>query len=68
MRLRQPDPNFIILGLFLLLILSIALNWIQTNHIDRLLGEIEDMEYVQSRLSSHIEQLEAREGDCDEWE
>lgn len=47
-------------GLLIFLVLSLLLNWIQTNHIDQLHQEIEDMEYLQTVLTSHINELELK--------
>lgn len=45
-----------------LLAWSIILNWLQGNQVSRLMKEVEEMEYIQSALSSHIEELERMEG------
>ena len=35
-----------------------ALNWMQGNQVDKLMKEIDEMEYSQTVLSAHIEELE----------
>lgn len=39
------------------------MNWLQDNQVSRLMEEMKEMEYTQSVLSSHIEELERMEGE-----
>lgn len=56
--MKQSKQNILIGVLILLLGFSMALNWMQGNQVDRLMKEIDDMEYSQAVLSAHIEELE----------
>ena len=60
--MKQKKQNVLIALLLILLAWSIILNWLQGEQVGRLMREIEDMEHVQSALSSHIEELESMEG------
>lgn len=59
--MKQRNQDALIWGLIIFLVLSLLLNWIQTNHIEQLHQEIEDMEYLQTVLTSHINELEEKE-------
>lgn len=61
--MKQQKQNFVIALLLILLAWSIVLNWLQGNQVSRLMKEMEEMEYTQSVLSSHIEELERTEGE-----
>lgn len=56
--MKQSKQNILIGVLILLLGFSIVLNWLQGNQVDRLMKEIDNMEYSQAVLSAHIEELE----------
>ena len=60
--MKQKNQKFLICILLALLAWSIILNWLQGNQVSRLMKEVEEMEYIQSALSSHIEELERMEG------
>lgn len=57
--MRQPNSKTIIVGLIMLLVCSLILNYLQDQQVDRLMNEIESLEYVQGALSDHIDDLEA---------
>lgn len=57
--MRQPNSKTIIVGLMMLLVCSLILNYLQDQQVDRLMNEIESLEYVQGALSDHIDDLEA---------
>lgn len=61
--MKQQKQNVLIVVLLLALTWSIILNWLQGNQVSRLMKEMNEMEYVQSVLSSHIEELERMEGE-----
>lgn len=61
--MKRQKQNFVIALLLMLLAWSIVLNWLQGNQVSRLMKEMEEMEYTQSVLSSHIEELERMEGE-----
>lgn len=42
-----------------ILIYSVVLNWLQHKQTDRLIEQIEEMEYFQSELSSKMEELDS---------
>ena len=56
--MKQSKQNILIGVLILLLGFSIVLNWMQGNQVNRLMEEIDNMEYSQAVLSAHIEELE----------
>lgn len=60
--MKQENKNPIILALFILLLLSVIFNWMQMERSDRLSEQIEEMEYYQQVLSSHVDDLESMEG------
>lgn len=60
--MKQDNQNFIIAVLLILLGISIILNFLQGNQVERLMQEVQDLEYVQSVMSSQIQSLEAEEG------
>lgn len=57
--MKQRKQNTLTWGLLIFLILSLLLNWVQTNHIEQLRKEVDDMEYLQTILTDHINDLEA---------
>lgn len=59
--MKPRKQNLIIASLLLLLIWSITLNLLQGEQVDRLMKEMEDMEYVQSVLSAQLQELEGQE-------
>lgn len=62
--MKQRNQNVLTWWLFIFLVLSLVLNWVQTNHIEQLRKEVENMEYLQAVLTSHINELETlRESD-----
>lgn len=61
MTMKQQKQNALIIVLLLALVWSIVLNWLQSEQVSRLMEEIENMEYVQSVLSTHIDELENTE-------
>ncbi len=61
--MKQQKQKVVITLLLILLVWSLILNWLQGNQVSRLMKEINEMEYVQSVLSSHIEELERMEGE-----
>ena len=64
--MKQSKQNILIGVLILLLGFSMALNWMQGNQVDKLMKEIDEMEYSQTVLSAHIEELEHLEDAEDE--
>ena len=60
--MKHNKKNGLIVLLLILLAWSVFINWLQNNHVSRLVKEMEDMEYIQSTLSTHIEELERTEG------
>lgn len=56
--MRQPNSKTIIVGLIMLLVCSLILNYLQDQQVNRLMNEIESLEYVQEALSDHIDDLE----------
>lgn len=61
--MKQQKQKVVITLLLILLAWSIILNWLQDNQVSRLMEEMKEMEYTQSVLSSHIEELERMEGE-----
>lgn len=61
--MKQQKQKVVITLLLILLVWSLILNWLQGNQVSRLMKEMDEMEYVQSVLSSHIEELERGEGE-----
>lgn len=47
--------------LVLALIWSIVINLLQSAQVDRLMNQVEDLEYLQTVLTSHIDELEGNE-------
>ena len=60
--MKQENKDIAIVALMALLILSVILNWLQSEQSDRLIEQIEAMEYYQQVLSSHVDELENMEG------
>lgn len=60
--MKQKKQNVLIVFLLLALAWSIALNWYQGNQVNRLMEEVDNMEYTQSILSSQIQEMENEEG------
>lgn len=56
--MKQPSKDAWIWGLIILLLCSMVLNILQDKHISRLAEKIENLEYIQSAMSDHIEFLE----------
>lgn len=61
--MKQQKQKVVITLLLILLVWSLILNWLQGNQVSRLMKEMNEMEYVQSVLSSHIEELERMDGE-----
>lgn len=61
--MKQQKQKVVITLLLILLVWSLILNWLQGNQVSRLMKEMNEMEYVQSVLSSHIEELERMKGE-----
>lgn len=59
--MKQQKQNVLIVVLLLALTWSIILNWLQGEQVSRLMKEMEEMEYVQTVLSSQIDELEQNE-------
>lgn len=59
--MKQQKQNVLIVVLLLALTWSIILNWLQGEQVSRLMKEMEKMEYVQTVLSSQIDELEQKE-------
>ena len=59
--MKQQKQNVLIVVLLLALTWSIILNWLQGEQVSRLMKEMEEMEYVQTVLSSQIDGLEQKE-------
>lgn len=59
--MKQEKKDLLIAILVFTLAWSIILNLLQGEQVSRLLKEIEDMEYLQTVLSSHIDELETNE-------
>lgn len=59
--MKQQRENLLIGALILLLAISMLLNWLQGNQVTKLMEQVSEMEYTQSMLSSHIEELETTE-------
>lgn len=60
--MKQQKQNVLIAVLILALVLSITLNWLQSDQLSNLMERVEDMEYAQSVLSSQIDELETKGG------
>lgn len=54
--MKEKKQNLLIVLLLILLAFSLLLNWLQGEQVSRLMNEMRDMEYIQSVLSSHIEE------------
>ena len=61
--MKKKKQNLLIVLLLILLAFSLVLNWLQGDQVSRLMNEVRDLEYMQSVLSSHIEELEREEGE-----
>lgn len=61
--MKEKKQNLLIVLLLILLAFSLVLNWLQGEQVSRLMNEMRDMEYIQSVLSSHIEELERGKGE-----
>lgn len=61
--MKEKKQDLLIVLLLILLAFSLILNWLQGEQVSRLMNEMRDMEYIQSVLSSHIEELEREEGE-----
>lgn len=61
--MKEKKQNLLIVLLLILLAFSLVLNWLQGEQVSRLMNEMRDMEYIQSALSVHIEELERGEGE-----
>lgn len=61
--MKEKKQNLLIVLLLILLAFSLVLNWLQGEQVSRLMNEMRDMEYIQSVLSSHIEELERGESE-----
>lgn len=61
--MKEKKQDLFIVLLLILLAFSLVLNWLQGEQVSRLMNEMRDMEYIQSALSSHIEELERGEGE-----
>lgn len=59
--MKQQKQNVLIVVLLLALTWSIILNWLQGEQVSRLMKEMEEMKYVQTVLSSQIDELEQKE-------
>lgn len=59
--MKQEKKDWLIVALVFALAWSIILNWLQGEQVDQLMKEVEDMEYLQSVLTSHINELEGNE-------
>lgn len=59
--MKQQKQNVLIVVLLLALTWSIILNWLQGEQVSRLMKEMEEREYVQTVLSSQIDELEQKE-------
>lgn len=59
--MKQKNKDLLIVVLVLVLVWSVLLNWFQDEQVDRLMKQVEDMEYLQTVLTSQVEELE-----CDE--
>lgn len=59
--MKQEKKDLLIAILVFTLAWSIILNLLQGEQVGRLMKEIEDMEYLQPVLSSHIDELETNE-------
>lgn len=59
--MKQRNQNALTWGLFIFLVLSLLLNWVQTNHIEQLREDVEDMEQLQIVLTTYINELESVE-------
>ena len=59
--MKQQKQNVLIVVLLLALTWSIILNWLQGEQVSRLMKEMQEMEYVQTVLSSQIDELEQNE-------
>ena len=61
--MKEKKQNLLIVLLLILLAFSLVLNCLQGEQVSRLMNEMRDMEYIQSVLSSLIEELERGEGE-----
>ena len=56
--MKQEKKDLLIVVLVLALAWSIILNWLQGEQVDRLTKQVDDMEYLQTVLTSQAEELE----------
>lgn len=56
--MKLKKQQVLIALLSALLVWSIVLNWLQSKQVDRLMQEMNQMEQLQSDITSHIEELE----------
>lgn len=63
--MKDRKQNLLIVLLLIALAISLLLNWLQGEQVSRLMNEIGEMEYIQSVLSSHIEELEREDSGKD---
>lgn len=56
--MKHSKQNSLIIILLIMLAWSLILNYIQSGKVIRLMDEMAEMEYTQSVLSTHIEELE----------
>lgn len=59
--MKQENKDILITTLLVLLIFSVILNWLQCKQSDRLIEQIQEMEYYQSVISSQVDALENME-------
>ena len=61
--MKEKKQDLVIVLLLILLAFSLVLNWLQGKQVSGLMNEMKNMEYMQSVLLSHIEELERGEGE-----
>lgn len=59
--MKRQKKDLMIALLVLALIWSIIINLLQSAQVDRLMNQVEDLEYLQTVLTSHIDELEGNE-------
>lgn len=64
--MKQPSKDAWIAALIFVLCCSVFLNILQDHQISKLAEQVENLEYVQSVMSDHIDDLE-RQGGADEY-
>ena len=64
--MKQQKKDLLIVFLVLALLWSLLLNWLQSEQVGRLMEEVEDMEYLQTVLTSHINGLEGNKESSDD--